>query len=244
MLVAVRIGPLSLPTYPLLLLLGLYLGLWFGAKVAGRRGLDPNHIYNAGFYAFLAALLSGRLAHVLRFLPAYAGDPLSILSPNLVAFEPLAALAGAVLVFGLYVRRHRLPTGVVADALAAGALMTLAFVSLADALNGRHFGAPTLLPWSLVQWDVYRHPVQLYEMLGIIAVLALIWAVLDRLRTGYVALVAIAGYATVRLLADAFRDQPATIGDGFRLTQVIALVALLLVLMTVYQMQRQPAGRP
>lgn len=244
MLVAVRIGPLSLPTYPLLLLLGLYLGLWFGAKVAGRRGLDPNHIYNAGFYAFLAALVAGRLAHVLRFLPAYAGDPLSILSPNLVAFEPLAALAGAIFIFGLYVHRHRLPVGAVVDALASGALMTLAFVSLADTLNGRHYGAPTLLPWALVQWDVYRHPVQVYELLGVVAVMALIWAFLDRVRSGYVALVAIAGYAAVRLLVDAFRDQPATIGDGFRLTQVIALVALLLVLMTIYQAKRQPAERP
>ncbi len=239
MLVAIHIGPLALPTYPLLLLLGLYMGLWFGAKVAGRRGLDPNHIYNSGFYAFIAALVAGRLGHVLHFSSAYAGDPLSILSPNLAAFEPLAAAAGAVLVLAFYIRRHKLPLGIVIDVFAAAALMALAFVAAADALNGRHYGVPSTLPWALVQWDVYRHPVQGYELLGILAVLALIWTFLDRLRTGYVALAAVGGYAAVRLLVDAFRDQPTTIGDGYRLSQVIALVALLLVLVAAYQTHRQ-----
>ncbi|MCS7038568.1 MAG: prolipoprotein diacylglyceryl transferase [Anaerolineae bacterium] len=241
MLTTVRLGPLALPTYPVLLILGFYLGLWLAARTAARRGLHPDHLYNAGFYAVLAGLMAGRLGHVLRFFAAYREDPLSVFTPNLIAFEPIVAAVAAGGVLALYVRRHRLPPAVFLDALSLGALLTLAVLALADGLNGRAWGMPTTLPWAIVQWDVHRHPVQYYELLGVLAVLSLLWTWLPRLPSGRVALAAVAGYAGVRLLVDAFRDRPVTIGDGFRLSQVIALVVLLLALILFYQTQSRPA---
>ena len=237
MLTTLRLGPLALPTYPLLIIFGLYAGLWLAARVAARRGLNPDHLYNAGFSAAIVALIAGRLGHVIRFLPAYLTDPISILSPNLAAFEPLAAVAAAILVFAWYIRRYRLPVLLVVDALAVGSLLFLAVHALAEGLNGRNFGMPSLLPWAIPQWDVYRHPVQFYEILGILGAISLLWALLDRLRPGQAALLATAGYAAVRLLVDAFRDQPVTVGDGLRLTQVLAWIVLLLALAGLYQMQ-------
>ncbi len=241
MITTLRLGPLALPTYPVLLILGFYLGLWLAAKTAARRGVHPDHLYNAGFYAVVTGLVAGRLGHVLRFSAAYREDPLSVFTPNLLAFEPVVAVVAAALVLVGYVRRHRLPPLLFADALSLGALLTLAVLALADGLNGRALGMPTMLPWAIVQWDVYRHPVQYYEWLGTVAVLSLLWTWLPRLAAGQVALAAVAGYAGVRLLVDAFRDRPATIGDGFRLTQVIALVVLLVALTLFYQTQKQPA---
>lgn len=237
MLTTLRLGPLALPTYPLLIILGLYLGLWLAARTAARRGLNPDHIYNAGFTAAIIAIIAGRLGHVIRFFPAYLSDPISILSPNIEAFEPLVAVAAAILVFAWYIRRYDLPLLLVVDALAMGALLFLAVHALAEGLNGRNFGLPSLLPWAIPQWDVYRHPVQFYEILGILGVISLLWALLDRLRPGQATLLALAGYAAVRLLVDAFRDQPATLGDGLRLTQVVAWIVLLLALMGLYQMR-------
>ncbi len=237
MFTTLRIGPLALPTYPLLIILGLYLGLWLAARVAVRKGLNPDHLYNAGFTAFIAALIAGRLGHIVRFLPAYLSDPISVLSPNIEAFEPIAAAAAAILVLAWYIRRYRLPVLPMIDAFAVGSLLFLAVKALAEGLNGRHFGMPSMLPWAIPQWDIYRHPVQFYEILGILAVISVLWAILDRLRPGQAALAALAGYAGVRLLVDAFRDQPEVVGDGLRLTQVIALIVLLLALLGIYQMQ-------
>jgi phosphatidylglycerol:prolipoprotein diacylglycerol transferase len=237
MLTTLRLGPLALPTFPLLIIFGLYAGLWLAARAATRRGLNPDHLYNAGFSAALVALIAGRLGHVIRFFPAYLTDPISVLSPNLAAFEPLAASAAAIVLFAWYVRRYRLPVLPVVDALAVGSLLFLAVHALAEGLNGRNFGQPSLLPWTIPQWDVYRHPVQFYEILGILGVISLLWAVHDRLRSGQAVLLAAAGYAAVRLLVDAFRDQPVTIGDGLRLTQVLAWLVLVLALLGLYQMR-------
>ena len=237
MLPTLRIGPLALPTHPLLLILGFYLGLWLAAKVAARRGLNPDHLYNAGFYAAIAAVVAGRLGHVILFFPAYLSDPFSIFSPNLAAFQPFAALLGAIAVLVWYQRKYNVPVLPLLDALFVGALATVATIAFADALNGLNFGQPSTLPWAITQWDVARHPVQLYEMLGTVAIILLIWHYLDRLRPGEAALAAIGGYAAVRLAVDAFRDLPITVGEGYRLSQILAFLVLLVVLIVLYQMR-------
>ncbi len=233
------IGPLSLPTFPLLLLLGYFFGLWFASKVAARRGLDPDHFYNMGFYGLIAALIGGRLGHVILYFPAYASDPLSILSPNMSAIQPWFAAAAALAVVAWYQRRYHLPLPQMLDALAGGALVLLAALALAQGLNGVNFGEPSMVPWAVYQWNVARQPVQYYELLGILAVLAGFWAMLPRLKPGFAALFALAGYAGVRLLVDAFRAEAITVGDGYRLSQIVAWIVLLLALLAFYQASKK-----
>ncbi len=241
MVPSISIGPASLPTYPLLLLLGYFLGLWFAAKVAARRGLDPDHIYNMGFYAVIAGILVGRLGHVILYFPAYVADPLSILSPNMNAIQPWFAAAAALAVAIWYQRKYQIPIPGMLDALAGGALVLLAARALAEGLNGIHFGDPTMAPWAIYQWNVARHPVQYYELVGVLAMLAGFWALLRRLRPGFAALFAVAGYAGVRLLVDAFRAEAITVGDGYRVSQIIAWIVLLLALLAFYQAAKSEA---
>jgi prolipoprotein diacylglyceryltransferase len=125
------------------------------------------------------------------------------------------------------------------DALAGGALTVLAFRALAEGLNGIHFGEPTMAPWAIYQWNVARHPVQYYEFLGVLAVLAGFWAWLRRFRPGFAALFALAGYAGVRLLVDAFRAEAVIVGDGYRVSQIVAWIVLLVALLAFYQASKQ-----
>ena len=239
MLPTISLGPLSLPTYPLVMLLGYFLGLWFASKVGARRGIDPDHIYNMGFYAVIAAVIGGRLGHVIHYFPAYRLDPLSVLSPNFSALEPLAAAAAALAVVIWYQRKHKLPWPALLDALAGLGLVVLAALALAEGLNGLDFGEPTLVPWAIYQWNVARHPVQYYEFFGVLVVIAWFWALLPRLQPGFGALFALGGYAGVRLIVDAFRAESVTVGDGFRLSQIIAWIVLLVVLLAFYQATRE-----
>ncbi len=230
-----QIGPLALPTYPLLMILGYFVGLWFASKIAVRRGLASDHVYDMGFYALIAGVLAGRIGHILFYFPAYRLDPLSVLSPNPNALSPIVAGLAAIWVVAWYQRRYDLPLPALGDAFAGGALVFLAFRALAQGLNGLDFGEPTMAPWAIYQWNVARHPVQFYELLGVVAVLLWLWTLLPRLRPGFAALFALGGYAGVRLIVDAFRAEPVLVGQGFRLSQVIAWILLILILLIFYQ---------
>lgn len=236
MIPTISIGPAALPTYSLALLFGYFIGLWFAAQVGARRGIDPDHIYNMGFYAVIAGLVGGRVGHAITYFSAYASDPLSILSPNMNAIHPWFAAGAALAVVLWHWRKYHIPSGELLDALAGGALVMLASLALANGLNGRAFGEPSMVPWAIYQWNVARHPVQYYELLGILAVLAAFWGLLRRFRPGFAALFAVAGYAGVRLLVDAFRAEVVTIGEGYRLVQIVAWIVLLLSLLVFYQL--------
>ena len=242
MIPTLSIGPLSLPTYPLTILLGYFMALWFASKVAARRGIHPDDLYNLGFYALIAAIIGGRLGHIIFFFPAYRADPLSVFSPNVTAMDPLVALLGALAAILWYARRHRLPWPQLLDALGGAALVLLAAVALAEGLNGFGYGEPSTLPWAIYQWNVARHPVQFYEFFGLIVVILWYWSLLSRLRPGFGALFALGGFAAVRLVVEAFRADPTVVGDGFRLSQVIAWIVLLIVLLAFYQFREKPTA--
>ena len=62
----------------------------------------------------------------------------------------------------------------VLDALAPGLAVFMVFLGASHLLNGDAFGAPSRLPWAIFQWNEYRHPAQLYEILLAVGILLVI----------------------------------------------------------------------
>ena len=166
MLPILQIGPLALPVYPISLLLAFWVGLALSARAARRLGLDGDHIWNAGLYGLLAAIIVGRLGHVIAFWPAYRLQPLDIVGLNAQAFLWGPGLLAGVIVAAWYIHRHKLPWVTVLDAVAPGVLVGLVIASLGALLAGNDVGAPANLPWAVELWGVSRHPVQLYARAG------------------------------------------------------------------------------
>ncbi len=231
MLPILQLGPLALPTYPLGLLIAGWIALAVGAWAGARRGLDGDHIYNAGLYGLLAGLVTGRLGHVIAFWPAYRTQPLEIVGLNTRAFLLGPAVLGGLLVAVWYVYRHKLPAAAVLDAAAPGVLAGLVIADLAALLGGQMTGAPASVPWAISVWGVARHPVQIYEALAALITLAALWRVVTRgSRPGIAAWVAILGYGLSRWLLEPFRAESVIVAGGLRLAQVLGLAAALVAL--------------
>ncbi|MCX6031246.1 MAG: prolipoprotein diacylglyceryl transferase [Chloroflexi bacterium] len=231
MLPILQLGPLALPTYPLGLLIAGWIALAVGAWAGTRRGLDGDHIYNAGLYGLLGGLVIGRLGHVIAFWPAYRTQPLEIVGLNTAAFLLGPAVLGGLLAAGGYVYRRKLPAATVLDAAAPGVLAGLVIADLAALLGGQMTGAPAAVPWAINVWGVARHPVQLYEALAGLITLAAVGSVVKRgSRPGIAAWVAVLGYGLSRWLLEPFRAESAIILGGLRVAQVLGLAAALLAL--------------
>jgi phosphatidylglycerol:prolipoprotein diacylglycerol transferase len=228
----------SLQSYPLLLLLAVWAGLWLSARQARRLGLDGDHIYNMGFYALLATLLGARLAYVLGHWSAYGGALLSALSPTTTAFSwPEGAVVGGLVTI-IYWLRYRLPVGITLDAIAPGLTLALSLERLGAFLDGRNFGEPTTLPWGVSMWGEVRHPVQVYEMVALLVILGILWWRRERRPfDGYSFVLFVALYAGSRLFLEAFRAGAPLMSGGLRAVQVGALGVMLGAVWYLYRRQ-------
>jgi phosphatidylglycerol:prolipoprotein diacylglycerol transferase len=212
--------------------------------------LDADHVYNLGFYTLLATLVGARLAFVIGNWSAYRDAPLSALSPTTTAFAwPEGAVLGAIVAV-IYWLRYRLPVGLTLDAIAPGLALAMAIERLGAFLGGVNFGEPTGLPWGVFMWGEVRHPVQIYEMLALLVILAvLLWQQghrpFGKLRTmpfdGFTFVLFVALYAGSRLFLEAFRADAALISGGLRAVQLVALAALLASVWYLYR-RRFPAS--
>lgn len=227
MLPVIQIGPAALPLAPLLIMLGVWAGAWLAERAAARLGLSPDAISALVFAMLVGWLAVARLGYVARFLPTYAADPLSILSPNPATLSPAAGFAGALLAGLILGWRRGLPPWRTLDALAPGLALLALAIGAAHLASGDAFGAPARLPWSIWLWDDWRHPSQIYELIAAAAILAVERGSHERTPfDGFSFLLVAALLAAARVFLEAFRGDSWIVGGGLRGAQVIGLLVL------------------
>ena len=237
---AIQVGPLVLPTGPLTIILSFWILLAVGAREATRKGLNGDHVYNAGFYGLLAGLIGGRIVHALRYWEAYAAQPTLLVSLNAGALAMVEAVLIGLFAAWHYLRRHRLPLVPLLDALAPGAALALAVVSLGQFLSGDAFGTPTNAPWAVRLWEENRHPVQLYQLAANLALTGWLWRQHDQYHhVGWMAMRFLFFYSLSRLCLDAFRADVFLLPGGVRGTQVLGLIGSLIPLALSYLLTEQ-----
>lgn len=233
MLPILQIGPLSLQTPGLILLLGLWSGLSLAERYAERFGLNAAQLYNLTFRILIAALVGARFAYVLRFPQVFRSSPLSLFSLNPGLLEPWGAALAALGIGFLYLKRQQIPPLKAFDALTPTLAVLACSLHLANLASGNGYGLPADLPWAIELWGMRRHPVQLYELFAGLGILALLWPARAAAVVSYPASTAgiyflkfIAWSAAARLFLDFFRGDSQLLPGNFRQAQVIAWLLL------------------
>ena len=180
-------------------------------REARFRGLDAELVATGMIVVALAALIGGRLYHVIDQWRLYEAHPLTAILPLTVQADGSYAFAGfsglgvpggivaGTLAAAIYVRRLRQPFWQWADVVAPGLFVMQAIGRWGNFFNQELYGPPTTLPWGiridaahrvgdyadLVRYPVattHFHPLFLYESVsGLVGALVLVW--LARRRT-------------------------------------------------------------
>ena len=242
MLPTLSIGSVALPTYPLLLLIALWVGMAVSAYRAGQLEVDGDHIYNAGLYGLIAGILGARLWFVLSHWENYASDLDQALSLSRSALAGPEGLIVAGLVVLIYLQKNKVPLGRFFDAAALGVAVALTIGHIGAFLGGEGLGQPSNVPWAVEIVNAARHPLQLYEALASLIIVGILF--LNRHRqpwSGFQFWLFVILYSVTRLFLEIFRARPTLVGDGYLAVQVLALATTVISLAVMaYYFNRDP----
>ena len=190
---------------------GLAAAYWVLVREARFRGLNENLLGSGMIIVAVAALVGGRLYHVIDQWALYKDNPITAILPLKVQADGSYAFAGFTglgvpggIVVGtiaawLYIRRHHQPFWQWADVVAPGLFVMQAIGRWGNFFNQELYGPPTTLPWGIKIDCAHRlvdqypcssfpletthfQPLFLYESVsGIVGALVLVW--LARRRT-------------------------------------------------------------
>ncbi len=241
--ILIKLGPLPIYSYGLMLALSFILGIFLAQRAAKKRGLDPKKIEDLGFWVLIAAVIGARLLYIMFHPDEFLSNPISFLKIWEGGLMFFGGFLGAVVAALLFLNKHHLPilkTGdVVAPMIALGESLT----RIGCFLNGCCFGKPTGLPWGMKfpyrsaagQLQVHLHPTQLYSSLfGLALAVFLTIRQRKKLKTGRVFGEFLVGYGGFRFSIDFVRYYEN--GGNFWINQAIALgvvIAGILVLAMV-----------
>ena len=172
-----HIGSFWLPTYGLLVALGVLTGLTVAARLSQRAGVNGEDAWNLGALVVIAAIAGAKLLLIVNDWSWYAAHPGDIFSLSTLQAGGVfyGGLLAAIAVAMWYIRRHRLPVLVTCDAFAPGIALGHAIGRLGCFAAGCCYGKPTTLPWGVTftnplanrisetPLNVPLHPTELYE---------------------------------------------------------------------------------
>lgn len=180
MLPFLHIGRLAIPTYGLLVALGIYVAFRVLRADLSRRNiaLDAEAVVAA---AAIAGIIGAKLYHVLETPRELISDPVGqLLSP--FGFAWLGGLLAGVGAFVYMAWHNRIPLLELCDAAAPAAAIGYGVGRIGCLISGDgDYGTPTSLPWGmsfpngLVPTTQRVHPTPIYEFLDSLLIFWLLW---------------------------------------------------------------------
>ena len=262
--IAIQVGPLPVYWYGIAYAVGLAVSYLVLVRQAHRFGQDAELVANGLIVIAVAALIGGRLYHVIDQWQLYKDDLLKVVLPPYSGLGVYGGLVTGILAFIALVRYHRVNPWVWADAVAPALFTMQAIGRWGNFFNQELYGPPTSLPWGIAIDCAHRvaaypcatlpeattgfHPLFLYESIsGIAGAAFLIWLSRRRpyrLRPGDQVLIFFIWYPIVRFLLETLRTGNWVVG-GVPTAQIMSvLFALGSFLVLLYRHRRATAEEP
>jgi phosphatidylglycerol---prolipoprotein diacylglyceryl transferase len=150
------LGPLEIRWYGLAYVAAIVGGTWLATYLARRRGERTDVILDGLVFIAIAALIGGRLYHVIDQWAYYSNHLPQIVLPPYSGLGVYGGLFTGLLATLWYARRHHLDFWRWADILAPAILLAQVIGRWGNFANQELYGPPTNLPWGIAIQCQYR----------------------------------------------------------------------------------------
>jgi phosphatidylglycerol:prolipoprotein diacylglycerol transferase len=229
-------------TYGVLLVLGCAAALAFTVARARKLGIERFDALAAGLFAIIGGLVGSTLLYIVVHWREMLTSPARLAQPGLVFY---GGLVGGVAGAATYCRLYNISLRRWADCAVPGLLLGHALGRVGCFFAGCCYGKPVAasFPLAVTLAGVPRHPVQLYEVAGLVLLMLLV-LVLERRTSLPLITIYLVGYALLRLFTESLRgDDEARgflFGNFLSTSQAIALAILLGAVVLSYLPKRAP----
>jgi len=236
-----HIGNFSLPTYGLLVSLGVLVGLWISVRNSEKSGIDPEHAWNFGILVVLAGIVGAKVLYIINDWSTYAANPREIFSLSTLQAGGVfsGGLLASFIAAAWYLRKNRMPALGTCDAFSPGLALGHAIGRLGCFAAGCCYGKQTTHFWGVTfrnplaaQWvgtplGVPLEPTQLFESaVELVNFFILMWLFKRKSFDGQVFGAYLFVYGVARYFLEFIRDDPgrgSVFGGIMSGTQLIAI---------------------
>jgi phosphatidylglycerol---prolipoprotein diacylglyceryl transferase len=243
----IKLGPLFIHYYGVIIMLGALLAAWMTSKQAQRRGEHADTIWDMLPWLLVAGIIGARIWHILTPPDSmkslgittgyYLTHPLDAISVWNGGLGIPGAVIGGLLAMYYYCRHYKLSFARWIDFIAPGLAVAQAIGRWGNFINQELYGAPTNLPWKIFIDEAHRisgykdiayyHPLFLYEsiynLINMAILLFLSHKKSDKLLDGDLFLVYTLIYSIGRFFLDFLRLDVTSMGF-LDINQIIMLL--------------------
>ena len=221
--------------------------LWTMREVRRGANLSYDTILTAALIGIPSGVIISRLLHVLDNIVAAKLYPELVLTGAVIDYTQhlgqiigasgltiWGAVLGATLGIWIYSKFSNFRFGYFADLVAPGVILAQAVGRVGCTLNGCCYGTETSLPWGIVYTDprsyaplgVAVHPTQLYEIIYLLIIFAVVFKLRGRFKPdGSLFLIYLSLYSLWRVGIDFLREGTPLL-FGLHQAQIIGIIVL------------------
>jgi len=156
--VFVRIGPIAIYWYGVLIVTGAMLAAHIASKLSRRNGRDPEIAWNLLLVCLLMGVIGARIYHILSSWEYYRAHPGEMFGLQMSGFGIFGAFLGGLFGVWAYTRYHKLRFLEWADYCAPGLLLGQAIGRWGNFFNQELYGYPSDAPWAIYIAPDHRLP--------------------------------------------------------------------------------------
>jgi phosphatidylglycerol:prolipoprotein diacylglycerol transferase len=246
------IGGFALRWYSLLFALGIFLGYTIMYRIYQKENKSIELMDSLLFHIVIGTVVGARLGHCLFYEPMdYLTNPIRILKVWEGGLASHGGFTGVIIALILYCRRYRqISFFWLADRVAITAMLAAGCIRIGNLFNSEIYGHKTDVAWAFIFKkidDIPRHPTQIYESLGYLAVSGILYAIY-RLKDRkppeglLFGLVMVLAYS-FRTFIETFKENQVAFEDSMALNmgQILSIPFILIGLFFAFGLHRKVA---
>lgn len=239
--VAIRLGPLEIAWYGILIVVGMLLAIWLTVREGEKRGISEDFIIDIAFWTIPIGIIGARIYYVLFEWQVYVQDPIRIFYVWEGGLAIYGGLIAGLLVISYFCHKYEVPLILLLDIVAPHVLLAQSIGRWGNFINQEAFGEEVsrtflenlLLPEFLIEQmyinGAYYHPTFLYESIWTLIGFIIIMIIRNKdrfLLRGEPMIFYLVWYGIGRTFIEGLRTDSLYLGP-LRVSQVLSLILVV-----------------